>query len=146
MQLSDDVAAVRLDAVSKVYGRGAGTVQALRDVSVSVPHRTFIAVMGPSGSGKSTLLHVAAGLDRPTEGRVSIGATELSGLSATRLTELRRDRIGFVFQAFNLLPTLTVEQNVTLPFRLAGRRADALSLAEVLARVGLTARRQHRPS
>ena len=121
-------------------------MQALRDVSVSVPHGTFIAVMGPSGSGKSTLLHVAAGLDRPTEGRVSIGATELSGLSATRLTELRRDRIGFVFQAFNLLPTLTVEQNVTLPLRLAGRRADARSLAEVLARVGLTARRRHRPS
>ena len=146
MQLSDDVAAVRLDAVSKVYGRGAGAVQALRDVSVSVPHEAFIGIMGPSGSGKSTLMHVAAGLDRPTEGRVSIGATELSGLSATRLTELRRDRIGFVFQAFNLLPTLTVEQNVTLPLRLAGRRADARSLAGMLARVGLTARRQHRPS
>ena len=137
MQLSDDVAAVRLDAVSKVYGRGAGTVQALRDVSVSVPHRTFIAVMGLR-SGKSTLLHVAAGLDRPTEGRVSIGATELSGLSATRLTELRRDRIGFVFQAFNLLPTLTVEQNVTLPLGLpaAGRR----TLARRGARPGRTDR------
>jgi putative ABC transport system ATP-binding protein len=138
--------AIRLDAVSKVYGSGVGAVHALRDVSVSVPHGTFTAVMGPSGSGKSTLLHVAAGLDRPTEGRVSIGTTELSGLNATRLTELRRDRIGFVFQAFNLLPTLTVDQNVTLPLRLAGRRADARSLVEVLARVGLTARRRHRPS
>jgi putative ABC transport system ATP-binding protein len=138
--------AIRLDAVSKVYGSGAGAVHALRDISVSVPHGTFTAVMGPSGSGKSTLLHVAAGLDRPTEGRVSIGTTELSELNATRLTELRRDRIGFVFQAFNLLPTLTVEQNVTLPLRLAGRRADARSLVEVLARVGLTARRRHRPS
>ena len=99
-------------------------MRALRDVSLSVPYGTFAAVMGPSGSGKSTLLHVAAGLDRPTDGRVSIGAAELSRLSATRLTELRRDRIGFVFQAFNLLPTLTVDQNVTLPLRLAGRRAD----------------------
>jgi putative ABC transport system ATP-binding protein len=137
--------AIRLEAVSKVYGSGTGAVRALRDVSVSVPHGTFTAVMGPSGSGKSTLLHIAAGLDRPTEGRISIAGTELSELSATRLTELRRDRIGFVFQAFNLLPTLTVEQNVTLPLRLAGRRADARSLAEVLARVGLTARRRHRP-
>ena len=108
--------------------------------------RRSSAIMGPSGSGKSTLMHVAAGLDRPTEGRVSIGATELSGLSATRLTELRRDRIGFVFQAFNLLPTLTVEQNITLPLRLAGRRAEERSLEEVLARVGLSARRRHRPS
>lgn len=140
------VSAVRLDAVSKVYGSGASTVRALRDVSVSVPYGTFAAVMGPSGSGKSTLLHVAAGLDRPTDGRVSIGAAELSRLSATRLTELRRDRIGFVFQAFNLLPTLTVDQNVTLPLRLAGRRADGRVLDEVLARVGLSARRRHRPS
>jgi putative ABC transport system ATP-binding protein len=144
-QASGATSAIRLDAVSKVYGSGASAVRALRNVSVAVPHETFTAVMGPSGSGKSTLLHVAAGLDRPTDGRVSIGATELSGLSATRLTELRRDRIGFVFQAFNLLPTLTVEQNVTLPLRLAGHRADARSLDDVLARVGLSARRRHRP-
>ena len=119
-EASGATSAVRLDAVSKVYGSGAGAVRALRDVSVAVPHGTFTAVMGPSGSGKSTLLHVAAGLDRPTDGRVSIGATELSGLNATRLTELRRDRIGFVFQAFNLLPTLTVEQNVTRRLLAAG--------------------------
>jgi putative ABC transport system ATP-binding protein len=140
------MSAVRLDAVSKVYGKGGSAVRALRDVSVSLPYGTFTAVMGPSGSGKSTLLHVAAGLDRPTGGHVSIGATELSKLSATRLTELRRDRIGFVFQAFNLLPSLTVEQNVTLPLRLAGRRAYAGSLADVLGRVGLRDRRRHRPS
>jgi putative ABC transport system ATP-binding protein len=140
------VSAVRLDAVSKVYGKGGSAVRALQDVSVSLPYGTFTAVMGPSGSGKSTLLHLAAGLDRPTHGRVSIGTTELSELSATRLTEVRRDRIGFVFQAFNLLPSLTVEQNVTLPLRLAGRRADARSVTEVLGRVGLSARRRHRPS
>jgi putative ABC transport system ATP-binding protein len=141
-----DVPAVRLDAVGKVYGKGGGAVHALRDVSLSLRYGTFTAVMGPSGSGKSTLLHVAAGLDHPTDGRVSIGTTELSKLSATRLTELRRDRIGFVFQAFNLLQSLTVEQNVTLPLRLAGRRGDAHSLAGVLDRVGLSNRRRHRPS
>jgi putative ABC transport system ATP-binding protein len=141
-----DVPAVRLDGVSKVYGRGGGAVRALREVSVALPYRTFTAVMGPSGSGKSTLLHVAAGLDRPSDGRVSIGTAELSKLNATRLTELRRDRIGFVFQAFNLVPALTVEQNVTLPLRLAGRRADKREVAEVLDRVGLADRRRHRPS
>jgi putative ABC transport system ATP-binding protein len=138
--------AIRLDGVSKVYGRGSGAVRALRDVSVSLPHGTFTGVMGPSGSGKSTLLHVAAGLDQPTDGRVSIGTVDLSTLNATRLTELRRDRIGFVFQAFNLVPALTVEQNVTLPLRLAGRRADKRAVAAVLDRVGLSDRRRHRPS
>jgi putative ABC transport system ATP-binding protein len=138
--------AVQLVGVSKVFGKGGSAVRALRDVSVSLPYGTFTAVMGPSGSGKSTLLHVAAGLDRPTNGRVSIGATELSRLSATRLTELRRDRIGFVFQAFNLLPSLTVEQNVTLPLRLAGRRADPRAVADVLDCVGLSGRSRHRPS
>jgi putative ABC transport system ATP-binding protein len=140
------VPAVQLDAVSKVYGKGGSAVRALRGVSISIPYGTFTAVMGPSGSGKSTLLHLAAGLDRPSDGRVSIGATELSKLNATRLTELRRDRIGFVFQAFNLLPSLTVEQNVTLPLRLAGRRADRRAVAEVLDRVGLGDRSRHRPS
>jgi putative ABC transport system ATP-binding protein len=141
-----EVPAVHLETVSKVYGRGNAAVQALREVSVSLPYGTFTAVMGPSGSGKSTLLHVAAGLDSPSEGHVSIGATELSKLNATRLTELRRDRVGFVFQAFNLVPALTVEQNVTLPLRLAGRRADGRAVAEVLDRVGLSDRRRHRPS
>jgi putative ABC transport system ATP-binding protein len=138
--------AVRLEAVSKVYGRGAGAVQALRGVSIALPYRSFTAVMGPSGSGKSTLLQIAAGLDRPTGGRAWIGSVDLSRLSQTRLTELRRDRVGFVFQAFNLLPSLTVEQNVTLPLRLAGRRADRRLVAEVLGRVGLADRRRHRPA
>jgi putative ABC transport system ATP-binding protein len=138
--------AVRLEAVSKVYGRGAGAVRALQGVSIALPYGTFTAVMGPSGSGKSTLLQTAAGLDRPTGGRAWIGPVDLSKLSQTRLTELRRDRVGFVFQAFNLLPSLTVEQNVTLPLRLAGRRADSRLVAEVLGRVGLTERRRHRPA
>jgi putative ABC transport system ATP-binding protein len=138
--------AVRLEGVSKVYGRGAGAVQALRGVSVALPYGSFTAVMGPSGSGKSTLLQTAAGLDRPTGGHAWIGPVDLSKLSQTRLTELRRDRVGFVFQAFNLVPSLTVEQNVTLPLRLAGRRADRRLVAEVLGRVGLTERRRHRPA
>jgi len=138
--------AVRLEAVSRVYGRGAGAVRALRGVSIALPYGTFTAVMGPSGSGKSTLLQTAAGLDRPTGGRAWIGPVDLSTLSQTRLTELRRDRVGFVFQAFNLMPSLTVEQNVTLPLRLAGRRPDGRLVAEVLGRVGLADRRRHRPA
>ena len=121
-------------------------MQALRGVSIALPYRSFTAVMGPSGSGKSTLLQTAAGLDRPTGGRAWIGPVNLSKLSQTRLTELRRDQVGFVFQAFNLLPSLTVEQNVTLPLRQAGRRADRRLVAEVLGRVGLTYRRRHRPA
>jgi putative ABC transport system ATP-binding protein len=138
--------AVRLEAVSKVYGRGAGAVQALRGVSIALQYGSFTAVMGPSGSGKSTLLQTAAGLDRPTGGRAWIGPVDLLTLSQSRLTELRRDRVGFVFQAFNLMPSLTVEQNVTLPLRLAGRRADGRLVAEVLGRVGLADRRRHRPA
>jgi putative ABC transport system ATP-binding protein len=138
--------AVRLEGVSKVYGRGAGAVHALRGVSVALPYGSFTAVMGPSGSGKSTLLQTAAGLDRPSGGRVWIGAVELSTLRQARLTELRRDRVGFVFQAFNLVPSLTVEQNVSLPLRLAGRRADRGLVAEVLGRVGLGERGRHRPA
>jgi putative ABC transport system ATP-binding protein len=101
--------------------------------------------MGPSGSGKSTFLQCAAGLDRPTSGSVTIDGTDLSSLRETALTKLRRERIGFIFQSFNLLPALTVVQNVTLPQQLAGRRPDRKSVAEVLARVGLTERRRHRP-
>jgi putative ABC transport system ATP-binding protein len=140
--------AVRLDSVTKVYGRGDGAVTALSDVSVSIPGGTFTAVMGPSGSGKSTFLHCAAGLDRPTSGSVYLGAigADLSTLSEARLTELRRDRIGFVFQAYNLLAALNVRHNITLPLRLAGRRADRAYLAEALARVGLSARAGHLPA
>jgi len=118
-------AAVRLDSVTKVYGRGGGAVTAINNVSVSVPPGTLTAVMGPSGSGKSTFLHCAAGLDRPTTGSVYLGSagTDLSTLPEAELTKLRRDRIGFVFQAFNLLAALNVRENVTLPLRLAGRSA-----------------------
>ncbi|WP_051653167.1 ABC transporter ATP-binding protein [Kitasatospora cheerisanensis] len=137
--------AITLDAVSKVYGKGRGAVAALREVTVRLPGGGFTAVMGPSGSGKSTFLHCAAGLDRPTAGTVRLGGTDLSGLSETKLTELRRERAGFVFQSFNLISSLTVEQNVTLPLRLAGRRADAGKLAALIRRVGLQERTGHRP-
>ncbi|MBO2453048.1 ABC transporter ATP-binding protein [Actinomadura barringtoniae] len=138
--------AVVLDAVSKVYGKGRGAVAALREVSVSLPKGGFTAVMGPSGSGKSTFLHCAAGLDTPSSGSVRLGGTELSGMNETKLTELRRQRIGFVFQAFNLVPSLTVEKNVTLPLKLAGVKADRAWTAEVLRRVGLGDRAGHRPA
>ncbi|GLW68889.1 ABC transporter [Kitasatospora phosalacinea] len=137
--------AITLDAVSKVYGKGRGAVAALREVTVRLPRGGFTAVMGPSGSGKSTFLHCAAGLDRPSSGTVRLGETDLSRLSETELTELRRERAGFVFQAFNLISALTAEQNITLPLRLAGRRADAGRLAELVRRVGLQERTGHRP-
>ncbi|WP_338697615.1 ABC transporter ATP-binding protein [Streptomyces sp. Q6] len=141
--LSDDV--VRLTAVSKVHGRGAGAVRALRGIDVRVARGGFTAVMGPSGSGKSTFLHCAAGLDRPTEGTVTLGGQDLTGMDETALTRLRRDRVGFVFQAFNLMPSLTVLENITLPLRLAGRRPDRAHLASVVERVGLADRTGHRP-
>ncbi|MFF1906769.1 ABC transporter ATP-binding protein [Kitasatospora sp. NPDC058218] len=137
--------AISLEAVSKVYGKGRGAVAALREVTVRLPKGGFTAVMGPSGSGKSTFLHCAAGLDRPTSGTVRLGDTDLSRLSETKLTELRRERAGFVFQSFNLIPSLTVERNITLPLRLAGRRADGARLAELVGRVGLQERTGHRP-
>ncbi|MFK4037258.1 ABC transporter ATP-binding protein [Nonomuraea wenchangensis] len=137
---------VRLDAVSKVYGKGQGAVAALREVTASIPRGTFTAVMGPSGSGKSTFLHCAAGLDVPSSGSVRLGGTELAGMGETELTELRRRRVGFVFQAFNLIPALDVVENVTLPLRLAGARVDREWLAEILRRVGLEGRAGHRPA
>ncbi|MBD2898105.1 ABC transporter ATP-binding protein [Spirillospora sp. NPDC000708] len=138
--------AVRMDAVSKVYGKGRGAVAALREVSTGIPRGRFTAVMGPSGSGKSTFLHCAAGLDTPTSGSVRLGDTELSSMNETKLTELRRQRVGFVFQAFNLVSSLTVEQNITLPLRLARARVDRKWLDEVVARVGLSERTGHRPA
>ncbi|WP_217243297.1 ABC transporter ATP-binding protein [Streptomyces sp. AC555_RSS877] len=138
--------AIELRAVSRKYGAGGGTVTALDDVSLAFPTGTFTAVMGPSGSGKSTLLHCAAGLEGPTSGSVRLGGTELTALSERKLTLLRRERVGFVFQAFNLLPSLTAAQNVTLPLRLAGRRPPKARVREVLAQVGLTDRAGHRPS
>ncbi|WP_406468767.1 ABC transporter ATP-binding protein [Streptomyces hirsutus] len=142
--MNDD--AIRLRSVSRRYGSGGSTVTALDEVSLAFPRGTFTAVMGPSGSGKSTLLQCAAGLDRPTSGSVAVGGTELTGLSERRLTLLRRERIGFVFQAFNLLPTLTAEQNVALPLRLVGRRPSRAQVRGALARVGLEDRARHRPA
>jgi len=139
-------AAVTLHDVRKVHGRGEGAVVALDGVSVGLAPGSFTAVMGPSGSGKSTLLNMAAGLDRPTSGMVALGDTELTRLSERRLTLLRRERIGFVFQAFNLLPSLTVAQNIALPLRLDGRRLRRATVREVAARVGLDTRLRHRPS
>jgi putative ABC transport system ATP-binding protein len=142
---SGAAAAVELDAVSRVYGKGRAAVAVLREVSVRLPAGRFTALMGPSGSGKSTFLHCAAGLDRPSSGSVWLGGVPLAGLSEAKLTALRRERAGFVFQSFNLVSSLTVAQNVTLPLRLAGRRVDRARLAETLARVGLTERARHRP-
>ena len=139
-------AAVALRAVRKVYGHGSGAVRALDGVDVDFCGGTFTAVMGPSGSGKSTLLHCAAGLDRPTAGAAWLAGTDLAGLSEAALTRLRRTRIGFVFQAFNLVPALSVRENILLPSRLAHTRLDRRYLAAVVARVGLDGRLRHRPA
>lgn len=133
-------------ALSKVYGSGAAAVTALDRVDITFEAGRFHAIMGPSGSGKSTLLHCLAGLDRPSSGSVWIGDTEITRLDDRRLTRLRRDRIGFVFQRYHLLPTLTAEQNLTLPLTLAGRRVDTEWLAQVVAVVGIGDRLRHRPS
>ncbi|MFD4547467.1 ABC transporter ATP-binding protein [Streptomyces sp. NPDC058466] len=138
--------AIQLRSVSRRFGSGDSAVTALDQVSLSFPEGTFTAVMGPSGSGKSTLLQCAAGLDRPTSGSVVIGGTDLTKLNETKLTLLRRERIGFVFQSFNLLPSLTAEQNVALPLRLAGRRPPKARVREVLEQVGLGDRARHRPT
>jgi len=121
-------------------------VDALRGVSLQVPAGQYTAVMGPSGSGKSTLMHLLAGLDRPTEGTVAIGGADITTMSDNALTKLRRDRVGFVFQAFNLLPTLSAEENVLLPSRIAGRKVDRRALDALLERMGLAERRDHKPS
>ncbi|MFI6090814.1 ABC transporter ATP-binding protein [Streptomyces sp. NPDC051218] len=136
---------VSLDSVSRLYGGPKNRVTALDDVSIGLEEGTFTAVMGPSGSGKTTLLHCAAGLDRPTAGTVRLDGTDLGTLKERRLTKLRRERIGFIFQSFNLLPALTVVDNVTLPLRLAGIRPKRAAVDEVLGRVGLGTRRDSRP-
>jgi putative ABC transport system ATP-binding protein len=140
-----DAAACQAIGLVRRYGDGEAAVEALRGVSLHVPRGQFCAVMGPSGSGKSTLLHHLAGLDTPTEGQVLLAGHELSAMKDDALTKLRRDHVGFVFQAFNLLSTLSAEENVVLPMTLAGRKPDREWLEAVLERVGLTERRHHRP-
>ncbi len=138
--------AARAERVSKVYGSGETKVFALRDVSYNFPRGEFTAIMGPSGSGKSTLMHCLAGLDDASEGEVFIGDDSLRGLSDKEMTRLRRDRIGFVFQSFNLVPTLTAKENITLPGDIAGKKTDEEWFDQVTGRLGLTDRLTHRPN
>ncbi len=138
--------AARAVAVSRRYGTGDAQVHALRDVTVGIQAARFTAIMGPSGSGKSTLLHILAGLDRPSSGSVYIGETEITRLKDKALTLLRRDRIGFIFQSFNLLPTLTAAENIALPQRIAGRKPDKAWVDSIVRTVGLSDRLGHRPT
>jgi putative ABC transport system ATP-binding protein len=138
--------AARAVGVSKIYGRGEAEVRALDGIDVGFHTGRFTAIMGPSGSGKSTLMHVLAGLDTMSAGKVYIGDIDVSGLNDRQLTQLRRDRIGFIFQAFNLVPTLTALENITLPSALAGRKTDQAWLDHVVTTVGLGNRLRHRPS
>jgi putative ABC transport system ATP-binding protein len=142
---TDIAAAAAAVGATRVYGHGDTAVRALDAVTLSMPTRRLTAIMGPSGSGKSTLLHCMAGLDTLTAGQALVGGVDLATLSDRDLTRLRRDRIGFVFQAFNLVPTLTATENVRLPFMLAGRTPDAAWIEEVVRTVGLADRLDHRP-
>jgi putative ABC transport system ATP-binding protein len=143
---SENGAVVAARDLTRRYGSGETAVDALRGVSLDVQSGKLTAVMGPSGSGKSTLMHILAGLDRPTSGTVKLGGTEITDLGDTDLTKLRRDRVGFVFQFFNLLPMLTAEENVLLPLSIAGVKPDKKWLDELFQRVGLAQRRRHRPA
>jgi putative ABC transport system ATP-binding protein len=138
--------AVAATAVTRRYGDGESAVDALRGVTLEVPAGQFTAVMGPSGSGKSTLMHLLAGLDSPSAGTVEIGGEDITTMNDKQLTKLRRRHIGFVFQQFNLLPTLSAEENIVLPLSIGGRKVDKADLEALLARVGLEERRGHRPS
>jgi putative ABC transport system ATP-binding protein len=144
--IAPPIAAVSAFDLVRRYGDGDSAVEAVRGVSLEVPAGQFTAIMGPSGSGKSTLMHLLAGLDRPTEGSVEIGGQDITTMSDKKLTLLRRKHIGFVFQAFNLVPTLTAEENVTLPLSIAGKKIDRSWVDSVLERVGLDDRRSHRPA
>ena len=144
--LAPDGAVVVARDVQRRYGEGPTAVDALRGVSLAVNRGNLVAVMGPSGSGKSTLMHLLAGLDKPTAGTVTIAGVEITGLDDTRLTLLRREHIGFVFQFFNLLPMLNAEENVLLPLTIAGEKPDQAWLEELFSRTGLAGRRSHRPS
>jgi putative ABC transport system ATP-binding protein len=141
--MTDVVSATEL---TRCYGEGDAAVQALQGVSLAIPKAEFAAVMGPSGSGKSTLMHIMAGLDQPTAGQISIDGIELTELNDKKLTLLRREHIGFIFQFFNLLPMLTAEENIRLPLQIAGRKVDDDWVDRVIDRVGLSDRRKHRPS
>ncbi|WP_420711211.1 ABC transporter ATP-binding protein, partial [Streptomyces sp. NRRL F-4428] len=138
--------AARARKVVKAYGSGETRVVALDDVDVDIMRGQFTAIMGPSGSGKSTLMHCLAGLDTVTSGQIHLQDTEITGLKDKKLTRLRRDRIGFIFQAFNLLPTLNALENITLPMDIAGRKPDAEWLNRVVETVGLAGRLKHRPT
>jgi putative ABC transport system ATP-binding protein len=141
-----EIPAVAATDVTRRYGVGDSAVDAVRGVSLTIPATEFVAIMGPSGSGKSTLMHLLAGLDVPTGGRVAIAGRDLGTMTDRQLTRLRREHVGFVFQAFNLLPTLSVEENVALPVTLGGRNPDAGRLDSLLEEVGLADRRHHRPA
>jgi putative ABC transport system ATP-binding protein len=145
MSVAPSLVPVQLTEVQKVYGSGPGAVTALGGVSYSFAQGTCTAVMGPSGSGKSTLLHCAAGLDEPSSGEVHLAGTPLRSLNETELTELRREHVAFVFQAFNLMPALTVRQNIVLPQTLAGQTPDDAWVSEVIRRVGLSERTKRPP-
>jgi putative ABC transport system ATP-binding protein len=138
--------AVEAHELMRRYGDGETAVDALRGVDITVGSGELVAVMGPSGSGKSTLMHILAGLDKPTSGSVSIAGTEITELNDAKLTRLRRDHIGFVFQFFNLLPMLSAEENILLPLSISGEKPDKTWLAELLGRTGLAARSSHRPA
>jgi putative ABC transport system ATP-binding protein len=142
----DSTPAARAHGLTKVYGDGETRVVALDGVDVTFPAGAFTAIMGPSGSGKSTLMHCMAGLDEASSGTAWIGGVDLTSLNDKQLTNLRRDKVGFIFQAFNLIPTLTALENITLPMDLAGRRADQQWLDAVVAAVGLQQRLSHRPN
>jgi putative ABC transport system ATP-binding protein len=141
-----DATVVAAREVTRRYGEDATAVDALRGVSLQVRAGELVAVMGPSGSGKSTLMHTMAGLDKPTSGTVEIAGEEITSMDDAKLTQLRRDHVGFVFQFFNLLPMLSAEENIVLPLTIAGEQADRAWLAELLARTGLERRSTHRPA
>jgi putative ABC transport system ATP-binding protein len=144
--ISETTSAARSLGLTKTYGSGQAAVRALNNVSVAFERGRFTAVMGPSGSGKSTLMQCMAGLDRPTSGQAFVGGQDIGQLDDTGVTRLRRDRIGFIFQSFNLVPTLTAAENITLPLDLAGAKVDREWFADIVGRLGIAGRLDHRPS
>jgi putative ABC transport system ATP-binding protein len=137
---------VKASEISRRYGEGEAAVDALADVSLDFPAARFTAIMGPSGSGKSTLMHILAGLDRPTSGTVTLDGAELTSLDDRRLTQLRRDRVGFIFQTFNLLPVLSAQENILLPLSIAGRNPDQEWFDQLIDTIGIRDRLRHRPA